>query len=56
MLQAFDRKAFLERLTARIHLLLDRKVKADVLIYLGRKDERTGEELPPVVQVMEHGL
>ena len=56
MPQTYSREEFLKRLIARLHLLLDRKVKADVLIYLGRTDERTGEERPPIVQVMEHGL
>ena len=52
----YDRKAFLERLIARLHLLLDQKVKADIIIMVGRHDKITDEELPPRVQIHEHDL
>ena len=55
-LSHFDRRAFLERLMARLHLLLDQKVKADILILVGRRDKVTEEELPPRVQIHEHDL
>lgn len=52
----YDRTTFIERLLARLHALLDQKIKADILIIVGRKNKQTGEELPPRVEIREHDV
>lgn len=48
-----ERQVFIERLLARLHDLLDRGVKADILVMVGRRDRSTGELRFPQMQIRE---
>lgn len=51
-----ERTIFLEHLIQKIHGILDREAKVDLIICFGRIDKMTGEHLYPQVQIREFGL